>query len=213
MCHSAAAAPVSLNHYQSALQAPLPGRASYMDLVAGLHRRGIGLSVITGGVQPHKWLVLAALKVAEVRSGSQSGQQCMFEVVVANYSSATSAAARSPQKWLLLAALKGAEVKVVSASSSSTWPFEQPSSVAVCAAPQCMPQLLTLVMVSNSLQGPAAEDAAAAAAPGARHTELFKAMAAGAGQDSTALISTAWPHAARLLQVTHNAKNHTQHGD
>lgn len=58
---------------------------------------------------------------------------------------------------------------------------------------------------SNSLtsalfwQGPAAE--AAAAVPASRHPELFKAMAAGVGQDSTALISPSWPHALRLLQV------------
>jgi hypothetical protein len=49
------------------MQALLPGRASYTDLLAALQRRGVGLTVVTGGVQPHRWLVLAALKVAEVR--------------------------------------------------------------------------------------------------------------------------------------------------
>ena len=47
------------------MQALLPNRASYTDLLAALQRRRIGLSVVTGGVQPHRWLVLAALKVAE----------------------------------------------------------------------------------------------------------------------------------------------------
>jgi hypothetical protein len=48
-------------------------------------------------------------------------------------------------------------------------------------------------------QGPAGE--AAAGAQASRHPELFKAMAAGVGQESTALVSPSWPHALRLLQV------------
>lgn len=55
-------------------QALLPGRASYTDLLAALQRRGVGLSVVTGGVQPHRWLVLAALKVAEVGRGACGNQ-------------------------------------------------------------------------------------------------------------------------------------------
>jgi hypothetical protein len=55
-------------------------------------------------------------------------------------------------------------------------------------------------LVSLSWQGPAAE--LTAAGPASRHPELFKAMAAGIGQDSTALVSPSWPHALRLLQVS-----------
>ena len=47
------------------VQALLPGRASYTDLLAALQRRGVGLSIVTGGVQPHRWLVKARAGDAE----------------------------------------------------------------------------------------------------------------------------------------------------
>ena len=183
------------------LQALLPGRATYTDLLAALQRRGTGLSVVTGGVQPHRWLVLAALKVAEVRRWgfkrplspvtAPSEMTCLL--VGRNHC----AVPMHPER------AKGGN----KFGRTLWWRLTQAQDCALhgvgvppgSEAADLLPMSESHLLLPSSWQGPAAEGTAAA--PASRHPELFKAMAAGVGQDSTALISPSWPHALRLMQV------------
>lgn len=48
------------------LQAPRQDAASYTDLMMALRRRDVGVTVVTGRMQNHLWLVKAVLAASQV---------------------------------------------------------------------------------------------------------------------------------------------------
>lgn len=157
-----------------------------MDLlVTGLLRRSIGLSIVTGAMQPHKWLVLAALKVAEVGGVLWDGRLNAALPISSAQSYATGRCATVQFPAVVQACHFHATVLAyeLTASSGNTYII------------RC-----TVEKAVGTVQGLTAGDAAPGAI-GAKQQELYKAMAAGCGPDSTVLVSQRWPHALRLLQV------------